>query len=188
MKSSNFKIGICCQHFRNIRHSVCYNWALGSQFATSGLFSVKRSVSSPCFSILNITSLSESSGPGIYSEKHPLALPRHMHIRARGAGFRVQLWVLGESGECNLSHFVDVSIDMPDLLDINHLRARGLQPGEEELPDISPPIVIPDDSKGTIVCQEVALLPLSPLTPNGGVSYLLPLCCPLAIFLCCNPL
>ncbi|EHH51489.1 hypothetical protein EGM_10867 [Macaca fascicularis] len=43
----------------------------------------------------------------------------------------------------------DVSIDMPDLLDINHLRARGLQPGEEELPDISPPIVIPDDSKAS---------------------------------------
>lgn len=46
--------------------------------------------------------------------------------------------------------FADVSIDMPDLLDISHLRARGLQPGEEELPDISPPIVIPDDSKGTV--------------------------------------
>ncbi|KAH0517090.1 Ubiquitin carboxyl-terminal hydrolase 13 [Microtus ochrogaster] len=42
-----------------------------------------------------------------------------------------------------------VSIDMPDLLDISHLRARGLQPGEEELPDISPPIVIPDDSKAS---------------------------------------
>lgn len=57
---------------------------------------------------------------------------------------------LGEPSEYNLSRFVDVSIDMPDLLDINHLRARGLQPGEEELPDISPPIVIPDDSKGTV--------------------------------------
>ena len=64
-------------------------------------------------------------------------------------------------GECNLSNFADVSIDMPDLLDINHLRARGLQPGEEELPDISPPIVIPDDSKGTIFCQE-DVLSLSP--------------------------
>ncbi|XP_019388312.1 PREDICTED: ubiquitin carboxyl-terminal hydrolase 13 [Crocodylus porosus] len=42
---------------------------------------------------------------------------------------------------------LDVSIDMPDLLDINHLRATGLQPGEEELPDIAPPIVIPDDPK-----------------------------------------
>lgn len=52
--------------------------------------------------------------------------------------------------------FADVSIDMPDLLDISHLRARGLQPGEEELPDISPPIVIPDDSKGTIFCWKDA--------------------------------
>nr|XP_009938350.1 PREDICTED: ubiquitin carboxyl-terminal hydrolase 13 [Opisthocomus hoazin] len=42
---------------------------------------------------------------------------------------------------------LDVSIDMPDFLDINHLRARGLQPGEEELPDIAPPIVIPEDPK-----------------------------------------
>ncbi|XP_062988007.1 ubiquitin carboxyl-terminal hydrolase 13 [Elgaria multicarinata webbii] len=42
---------------------------------------------------------------------------------------------------------LDVSIDMPDLLDISHLRATGLQPGEEELPDISPPILIPDDPK-----------------------------------------
>ncbi|XP_036782645.1 ubiquitin carboxyl-terminal hydrolase 13 isoform X1 [Manis pentadactyla] len=47
----------------------------------------------------------------------------------------------------------DVSVDMPDLLDINHLRARGLQPGEEELPDISPPIVIPDDSKDRLMNQ-----------------------------------
>ncbi|NXN10030.1 UBP13 hydrolase, partial [Indicator maculatus] len=42
---------------------------------------------------------------------------------------------------------LDVSIDMPDFLDISHLRARGLQPGEEELPDIAPPIIIPDDPK-----------------------------------------
>nr|XP_020654720.1 ubiquitin carboxyl-terminal hydrolase 13 isoform X2 [Pogona vitticeps] len=42
---------------------------------------------------------------------------------------------------------LDVSIDMPDLLDISHLRATGLQPGEEELPDISPPIIIPGDPK-----------------------------------------
>ncbi|XP_052543302.1 ubiquitin carboxyl-terminal hydrolase 13 isoform X2 [Tympanuchus pallidicinctus] len=42
---------------------------------------------------------------------------------------------------------LDVSIDMPDFLDINHLRAMGLQPGEEELPDIAPPIIIPEDPK-----------------------------------------
>lgn len=161
MKSSDLKIGICCQRFKNIRHSVCYNWSLGSQFATSGLFSVKCSVLSPG-SPLNLTSLSESTGPGIYSrglKNIPLALPR-------GARFRGRLWVFEESSECNLSHFVDVSIDMPDLLDINHLRARGLQPGEEELPDISPPIVIPDDSKGTTFCQEDVLLPLSPPHPQ----------------------
>lgn len=45
-------------------------------------------------------------------------------------------------------YFVDVSIDLPDFLDISHLRAKGLQPGEEELPDIAPPIIIPDDPKG----------------------------------------
>lgn len=59
------------------------------------------------------------------------------------------IWAL-ESPVNIIFCFADVSIDMPDLLDISHLRARGLQPGEEELPDISPPIVIPDDSKGTI--------------------------------------
>ncbi|KAJ6660938.1 hypothetical protein lerEdw1_016958 [Lerista edwardsae] len=42
---------------------------------------------------------------------------------------------------------LDVSIDMPDFLDISHLRATGLQPGEEELPDIAPPIIIPDGPK-----------------------------------------
>uniref|UniRef100_A0A8C5QZ04 Ubiquitin carboxyl-terminal hydrolase n=1 Tax=Leptobrachium leishanense TaxID=445787 RepID=A0A8C5QZ04_9ANUR len=43
---------------------------------------------------------------------------------------------------------LDVSVDMPDIFDINNLRATGLLPGEEELPDIAPPIVIPDDPKG----------------------------------------
>ncbi|XP_015216240.2 ubiquitin carboxyl-terminal hydrolase 13 isoform X2 [Lepisosteus oculatus] len=42
---------------------------------------------------------------------------------------------------------VDLSIDVPDLLDISHLRAAGLRPGEEELPDLAPPIVIPDDPR-----------------------------------------
>ncbi|XP_067851407.1 ubiquitin carboxyl-terminal hydrolase 13 [Heptranchias perlo] len=46
---------------------------------------------------------------------------------------------------------LDVFIDMPDLLDISHLRATGLQPGEEELPDISPPIIIPDGSKDRLL-------------------------------------
>ncbi|KFV85945.1 Ubiquitin carboxyl-terminal hydrolase 13, partial [Struthio camelus australis] len=42
---------------------------------------------------------------------------------------------------------LDVSIEMPDILDVSHLRAMGLQPGEEELPDVAPPIIIPDDPK-----------------------------------------
>lgn len=42
---------------------------------------------------------------------------------------------------------------MPDFLDINHLRAMGLQPGEEELPDIAPPIIIPEDPKGSDFCS-----------------------------------
>lgn len=49
---------------------------------------------------------------------------------------------------------------MPDFLDISHLRARGLQPGEEELPDIAPPIVIPDDPKG-IYWFILSCIPLS---------------------------
>ncbi|NWU92663.1 UBP13 hydrolase, partial [Upupa epops] len=54
---------------------------------------------------------------------------------------------------------LDVSIDMPDFLDISHLRARGLQPGEEELPDIAPPIIIPDDPKEIIyTMDEISLL------------------------------
>ena len=31
--------------------------------------------------------------------------------------------------------FTDVSMDMPDELDLSHLRGAGLQPGEEELPE-----------------------------------------------------
>ncbi|XP_070802447.1 ubiquitin carboxyl-terminal hydrolase 13 isoform X2 [Pituophis catenifer annectens] len=53
---------------------------------------------------------------------------------------------------------LDVSIDMPDLLDITHLRATGFQPGEEELPDISPPVIIPDDPKGTAYYYEDSYL------------------------------
>ncbi|NXE53227.1 UBP13 hydrolase, partial [Casuarius casuarius] len=53
---------------------------------------------------------------------------------------------------------LDVSIEMPDILDINHLRAVGLQPGEEELPDVAPPIIIPDDPKGTDFSSFLAAL------------------------------
>nr|XP_015193349.1 PREDICTED: ubiquitin carboxyl-terminal hydrolase 5 [Lepisosteus oculatus] len=40
---------------------------------------------------------------------------------------------------------LDVSIDVPDSLDLSALRGAGLQPGEEELPDLAPPpLVTPD--------------------------------------------
>uniref|UniRef100_A0A8C2IAX5 Ubiquitin carboxyl-terminal hydrolase n=1 Tax=Cyprinus carpio TaxID=7962 RepID=A0A8C2IAX5_CYPCA len=42
---------------------------------------------------------------------------------------------------------LDVSVDVPDFLDLNRLRATGLQAGEEELPDLTPPIVIPEDTR-----------------------------------------
>lgn len=44
--------------------------------------------------------------------------------------------------------YADISVDVPDFLDLNRLRATGLQPGEEELPDLTPPIVIPEDTRG----------------------------------------
>lgn len=31
--------------------------------------------------------------------------------------------------------FTDVSVEMPDILDLTMLRGTGLQPGEEELPE-----------------------------------------------------
>uniref|UniRef100_A0A8C1R5M1 Ubiquitin carboxyl-terminal hydrolase n=1 Tax=Cyprinus carpio TaxID=7962 RepID=A0A8C1R5M1_CYPCA len=42
---------------------------------------------------------------------------------------------------------LDVSVDVPDFLDLNRLRATGLQTGEAELPDLTPPIVIPEDTR-----------------------------------------
>lgn len=42
----------------------------------------------------------------------------------------------------------DLAIDVPDFLDLNRLRAMGLQAGEEELPDLMPPIVLPEDTRG----------------------------------------
>uniref|UniRef100_A0A7N8XVP1 Ubiquitin carboxyl-terminal hydrolase n=1 Tax=Mastacembelus armatus TaxID=205130 RepID=A0A7N8XVP1_9TELE len=43
---------------------------------------------------------------------------------------------------------LDLAIDVPDFLDLNRLRATGLQAGEEELPDLMPPIVLPEDTRG----------------------------------------
>uniref|UniRef100_A0AAQ5XS70 Ubiquitin carboxyl-terminal hydrolase n=1 Tax=Amphiprion ocellaris TaxID=80972 RepID=A0AAQ5XS70_AMPOC len=44
---------------------------------------------------------------------------------------------------------LDLAIEVPDFLDLNRLRATGLQAGEEELPDLMPPIVLPEDTRGT---------------------------------------
>uniref|UniRef100_A0A8C2H5W8 Ubiquitin carboxyl-terminal hydrolase 13 n=1 Tax=Cyprinus carpio TaxID=7962 RepID=A0A8C2H5W8_CYPCA len=46
---------------------------------------------------------------------------------------------------------LDVSVDVPDFLDLNRLRATGLQTGEAELPDLTPPIVIPEDTRASIL-------------------------------------
>uniref|UniRef100_A0A8C6S771 Ubiquitin carboxyl-terminal hydrolase n=1 Tax=Neogobius melanostomus TaxID=47308 RepID=A0A8C6S771_9GOBI len=43
---------------------------------------------------------------------------------------------------------LDMAIDVPDFLDLSRLRATGLQAGEEELPDLMPPIVLPEDTRG----------------------------------------
>lgn len=40
-----------------------------------------------------------------------------------------------------------MAIDVPDFLDLSRLRATGLQAGEEELPDLMPPIVLPEDTR-----------------------------------------
>ncbi|KAM6962866.1 ubiquitin carboxyl-terminal hydrolase 13 isoform 2-T2 [Aplochiton taeniatus] len=42
---------------------------------------------------------------------------------------------------------LDLAIDVPDFLDLNRLRATGLQAAEEELPDLSPPIVLAEDTR-----------------------------------------
>ncbi|KAJ8270549.1 hypothetical protein GJAV_G00116220 [Gymnothorax javanicus] len=52
---------------------------------------------------------------------------------------------------------VDVSIDMPDFLDLSRLRGTGLQAGEIELPDISPPIVIPENSRASDIDESSVL-------------------------------
>ncbi|XP_040205363.1 ubiquitin carboxyl-terminal hydrolase 13 isoform X2 [Rana temporaria] len=72
---------------------------------------------------------------------------------------------------------LDVMVDMPDILDINHLRGKGLQPGEEELPDIAPPIFIPEDPKDRFRNQfmehfaEPLTIPGSAATSSALPSY-----------------
>lgn len=52
---------------------------------------------------------------------------------------------------------LDISIDMPDELDITVLRGTGLQPGEEELPDIAPPLVTPDEPKAPMLDESIVI-------------------------------
>ncbi|NIG58528.1 Ubiquitin carboxyl-terminal hydrolase 5 [Pontoporia blainvillei] len=55
---------------------------------------------------------------------------------------------------------LDVSIEMPEELDISQLRGTGLQPGEEELPDIAPPLVTPDEPKAAPMLDESVIIQL----------------------------
>lgn len=58
----------------------------------------------------------------------------------------------------------DLTIDVPDFLDLSRLRATGKQAGEEELPDLMPPIVLPEDTRG--VCVFVCMIQLGlPVLP-----------------------
>uniref|UniRef100_A0A3Q3BI96 Ubiquitin carboxyl-terminal hydrolase n=1 Tax=Kryptolebias marmoratus TaxID=37003 RepID=A0A3Q3BI96_KRYMA len=57
---------------------------------------------------------------------------------------------------------LDLAIDVPDFLDLSRLRATGLQAGEEELPDLMPPIVLPEDTRGmTLTIDEAAVMQLA---------------------------
>ncbi|KAG8435759.1 hypothetical protein GDO86_013629 [Hymenochirus boettgeri] len=50
---------------------------------------------------------------------------------------------------------LDVSIDVPDELDLSEFRGGGLQVGEEELPDVAPPLVTPDEPKAPVLDESV---------------------------------
>uniref|UniRef100_A0A7N6AP58 Ubiquitin carboxyl-terminal hydrolase n=1 Tax=Anabas testudineus TaxID=64144 RepID=A0A7N6AP58_ANATE len=55
---------------------------------------------------------------------------------------------------------LDLGIDVPDFLDLSRLRATGLQAGEEELPDLMPPIVLPEDTRAPEI-DEAAVMQLA---------------------------
>lgn len=46
---------------------------------------------------------------------------------------------------CTIFFPADVSIDVPDTLDLSALRATGQQPGEELLPEVAPPPLMTPD-------------------------------------------
>uniref|UniRef100_A0AAZ3Q307 Ubiquitin carboxyl-terminal hydrolase 13 n=1 Tax=Oncorhynchus tshawytscha TaxID=74940 RepID=A0AAZ3Q307_ONCTS len=52
---------------------------------------------------------------------------------------------------------LDLSIDVPDFLDLSRLRGTGLQAGEEELPDLTPPIVLPEDTRAPDIDESAAM-------------------------------
>ena len=52
---------------------------------------------------------------------------------------------------------VDVVINVPDELDLNHLRGRSLQPGEEELQEGGPPSDQAPPQPGTTVLRVLAM-------------------------------
>ncbi|CAH2322662.1 ubiquitin carboxyl-terminal hydrolase 5 isoform X2 [Pelobates cultripes] len=50
---------------------------------------------------------------------------------------------------------LDVSIDVPEELDLSQFRGGGLQGDEEELPDVAPPLVTPDEPKAPVLDESV---------------------------------
>uniref|UniRef100_A0A8C5PHV7 Ubiquitin carboxyl-terminal hydrolase n=1 Tax=Leptobrachium leishanense TaxID=445787 RepID=A0A8C5PHV7_9ANUR len=50
---------------------------------------------------------------------------------------------------------LDVSIDVPEELDLSEFRGGGLQGDEEELPDVAPPLVTPDEPKAPVLDESV---------------------------------
>ncbi|XP_075699067.1 ubiquitin carboxyl-terminal hydrolase 5 isoform X2 [Rhinoderma darwinii] len=50
---------------------------------------------------------------------------------------------------------LDVSIDAPEELDLSQFRGGGLQGDEEELPDVAPPLVTPDEPKAPMLDESV---------------------------------
>ncbi|XP_072281089.1 ubiquitin carboxyl-terminal hydrolase 5 [Pyxicephalus adspersus] len=76
----------------------------------------------------------------------------------------------------------DVSIDVPEELDLSRFRGGGLQEGEEELPDVAPPLVTPDEPKGSLgfygiddddsYCSPHFSSPTSPMLDESVVTQL----------------
>lgn len=69
---------------------------------------------------------------------------RGHHLTTDGDTFSVRVLLFTQV----CIYCADLAIDVPDFLDLSRLRATGLQAGEEELPDLMPPIVLPEDTRG----------------------------------------